>query len=154
MISVYVAGASRNLERSRGFIARVLADPNMQLTHNWVADIDAAQAIGKDGTDFSDDARSKFAETDLEGIAACDVIVFLAEEEPMSRGMWVGLGYAIALRDMEFGNDRDPVHIIVSGGARRSIFTAPPIVNHEVFDDGEAWHLLVGAVESLTSRWC
>ena len=148
MINVYVAGASRNKERARAFMDRVRAEPTMILTHDWVADIDAADAACKTDRDFDTAARLRFAEADLDGLAEADVAVFLLEAEPMSRGSYVELGYAIAVREVCGPSDIKP-RIIVSGGGRRSIFTVPGLVDHEVsYDDVEqcdaaAWHALV-----------
>lgn len=155
MIKVYVAGSSRNLERPRRFIARVLANEAMQLTHNWVPDIDAARSVGAPDDEICDERRAHFARTDLHGIDAADVVVFLMESGTSGHGSWVELGYALASAHTKW--------IIVSGGGRQSIFT-PAITGFVDFEitnaagagdfsdegnDGEAFLELEGLAESL-----
>jgi len=146
VINVYVAGASKNKERARAFMDRVRADPNMKITKDWVADIDDADAAGKADADFSDEERKAFADADINGITGADVVVLLLDETASS-GRWVELGYALCLR-VE-GTMSGVPRVIVSGGGKRSIFTAPGLVDHEVQyapgdHDGPAFAILKG----------
>jgi len=144
MINVYVAGVSRNKERARAFMDRVRAHPGMSLAIDWVEHIDAADADGKRDQDFDHEARKAYAEADLNALASSDVAVFLAESDPVGRGLWVELGYAICLRE----SDGDLLRgMIVSGGEGRSIFTslADAEVSYAVGEhDAEAFALLEG----------
>ena len=91
---------------------------------------------------------ARFARADLRAVASADVVVFLADDEIVSRGMWVELGCAISCRR----------RTIVSGGAKLSIFTAPGCVDAEllafgrhIVEDSAAWGELVrvaGLIES------
>lgn len=150
MINVYVAGASRNKERARAFMDRVRAHPAMTLAHDWVAHIDDADAAGHTDEDFGDRERFIFAAEDLAKLAEADAAVFLFEAEPVGRGSYVELGYAVALREVCDGGDARP-WILVSGGERRSIFTVAGLVDLEVpyanigdDIDAVAWHSLLG----------
>lgn len=165
MINVYVAGASRNKERARAFMDLVRAHPAMILTHDWVADIDAADIAGMTDADLDDPARAAFAEGDLNGLAEADVAVFLLEDETVSRGMYVELGYAIAVRESchEFIDERETPRpgikprIIVSGGDKQSIFTVPGLVDYEstysvvAIADEISWNALVAEAEASES---
>ena len=153
MINVYVAGASRNRERARRFILRVEEHPDMRITYNWIPDIDAAIADGVTDDKLSDADRKRYAESDLNGLAEADAAVFLMEASDVGRGSWVELGYAIAVREAE----SDPMHvIIVSGGARRSIFSAVDLVDYELTgwadneqNDGEAFEVLAELADAF-----
>lgn len=120
---VYVAGSSKDRERARRFMQRVDAHPKMAVAYDWVKDVDASHANGVQDSDLSDKQRAFFANADLEGVEECDALVLLAEHTPTGRGMWVELGYAIGLN--EHTHPDEAITIIVSGGGRRSIFTAP-----------------------------
>ena len=143
MISVYVAGSSRNTSRARAFIERVNADPRMHLTHDWTAPAVSAAANGIRDCDLTDAQRTDFALADLDAVLRADVLVVLAEAEPTGRGMWVELGFALGYNVLSVAR----IRTIVSGGARHSIFTAPPVlVDFEVpnvdGDDFEAFNIL------------
>jgi len=149
MIAVYVAGASRNRERSRRFIERVRNHPRMRITYDWIADVDAAAAAGPFDCDLDDEKRRHFADADLAGLAAADVAVFLAETTEAGRGMWVELGYAICIREAE----ADPCHsIVVSGGGRRSIFSALADVELVSLDDAANDAATFDVLEELASE--
>lgn len=138
MINVYVAGASKNWRRARDFIDRVKAHPSMRITQDWTVDVERAT---KPDHELTAEERAAFARTDLGGVAGADVLVVLLDTSVASVGRWVELGYA--LRMSEFL----PLRILVSGGGRLSIFSAPGLVDYEGpygtgSHDDDVWHVL------------
>lgn len=129
-IRVYVAGSSARKERARSFMTRVRGHAGMSVALDWIDHVDVADRAGVRDSDLPDHARARFAIADLEAVAECDALVVLAEASPTGRGMWVELGFALGLGWM----GRRPPLIVVSGGDRRSIFTAPEerLVDFEV----------------------
>ena len=110
----------------------------MAITHDWIAAVDASSAAGVTDDLLHDSVRLRLACDDMIGVDLADVLVVLAEEAPTGRGMWFELGYGCALRGR--------LTIIVSGGAKRSIFTVPGIVDHECLgddSDAQAWRVLL-----------
>ena len=136
MITVYIAGASKNVERARRFVHRVHGQADMKIAYDWTVDVDAA-VVGDHG--LTDAARTRFADNDLGAVALCDVFVGLAGDDTV--GLWVELGYAIARKDLDAN---PPPIVIVAGGGKRSIFTAPGVVDQEVSSDDEAFAILEG----------
>ena len=155
-ISVYVAGSSAKMERARAFMELVQRDERMRLTHNWVAKVDALDMPGARQSELSNVDRAKYANEDLDAVAASDVLVVLAEAKPSGVGMWVELGYALAINDAAVYDKEQRVTIIVSGGDRRSIFTAAPqLADFEVpysvaGHDGEAFAILRDISDSVS----
>ena len=129
MIGVYVAGASRDWQRAREFMDRVRAHQRMRITHDWTVSVEAATV---DDSELSANQRVGFARTDLAGVARCDALVVLLDTTVASVGRWVELGYALRMCDEV---DQSTIalgpRIIVSGGQRKSIFTAPGLVDFE-----------------------
>jgi len=156
MISVYVAGSSAKRERARFFMDQIKVHPGMRVTYDWVGDVDASKAKGVDDFQLSDVERARYANADLDGVAASDVFVLLAEERPTGRGMWVELGFVLALNEQGKDYGHDQITVIVSGGGRRSIFTAPTCgVDFEVpyrvgKHDGEAFAILEDLAAAAT----
>jgi len=144
MISVYVAGASGNKERARAFMDRVRARDDMQISYDWIADVDAAAASGVEDHALTDDDRFRYAQKDLRAICEANAMVALLGDD--SRGVWVELGYAIALKEAELDNVET---IITAGGDKRSIFTVDPMIDLECVDDDEAFAALVALAEAI-----
>lgn len=152
MHKVYVAGASKNIERTEAFLRRIYDYPNLfEVTFDWTRDVRAAMAAGRFDSDLSDEQRAVFAMTDAMAVIAADTVVVLAET-PIVSGHAIELGIAIAHRF-----EKPSKYIIVSGGGRRSIFTSPGLrpdgrsallVDAEVFDDDEAWTILYACAVS------
>lgn len=159
MLKVYVAGASKNIERAVAFMNRIRDYPNlMAITVDWTVDTfadqgwdDAAKQAGFDDAGLSDEKRAVLAMQDMTGVFEADAFVCLAET-PMSGGHPIELGIAIAQR--RIAKEAGAAYIIVSGGGRRSIFTSPwtpsdglansypLLVDAEVETDDEAWTVL------------
>jgi len=153
-VRVYVAGSARNRDRARAFFDRVRALDGAEIAIDWIDDVDASEAKGVRDRDLLPFERVEYALKDLEGVASCDVLVVLAEAEPSGRGLWVELGYALALRDERGGGGWSAVrphpHVIVSGGDRRSIFTAEGLVDCEfAYDVGGHDDKAFGALEEF-----
>lgn len=134
MTRVYVAGAVSNLRRAKSFCERVKQHPNLSLTLDWVTPYETG---GLSDLQLPEEDRIEFAWKDLESVANADVLVVLSEVRLMGRGMYVELGFALGLAN--------PPIIIVSGGGKRSIFTASGVVDYEFPDsltDDEAFDCL------------
>lgn len=147
MLSVYVAGASKNIERAEAFMARVRGNDDIfEIAYDWTKDVRAAMTAGVTDHALTDEQRAVFAMQDMEGVLKADAFVLLAET-PMSGGHPIELGMAIAQRRLS-PNEK---LIIVSGGERRSIFTSPwdpgvhagLLVDYEVQDDDFAFGRLI-----------
>lgn len=131
MINVYVGGASANLRRARRFLARVRAHPDMTVSYNWIPSVEQARREGISDEDLARKDRRNIAEGCLNGIAEADAACFLLEPDLVSRGVYVELGYALALLE----TPTDPLaFVLVSGGRRRSVFSAEGITTHEFCD--------------------
>lgn len=157
-MKIYVAGSSRNRERARRFMdtVRTVHAPGVKLeiAHDWVAEQDANEALSLWDCDLSETERARHATADFDAIETCDAFVLLAEPEATGRGMWVELGFALALTRYA---KREPL-IFVSGGERRSIFTSERLVTLEVprrIDvnacDGETFERMLPALAELAS---
>lgn len=106
---VYVAGGSHEIARCEDAI-QALKDLGHTVVHNWPAMV---RAVGSaNPADATDDMRHAWAEQDLDGVAAADILWLLMPDRE-GFGAAVELGYAI-------GSDTE---IIVSGPHQRSIFT-------------------------------
>ena len=107
-LRVYVAGASKELDRCRGAM-KMIERAGGVITLDWVAAIEA-EGLANEGLD--NEKRQRYARADFEGVGSADLIWLLAS--PLaSTGSWTELGIALALGKT----------IVVSGPAReRSIF--------------------------------
>ena len=90
---IYVAACSREKERVAGIYGQIAASSNLEVTFNWLAQIDAF-----DGTPEAqmDPRTRKFcAEADEQAIERADYLWLLAPSVGMTtRGAWFELGYA------------------------------------------------------------
>lgn len=124
-LRVYVAGESADLVRAERFIRRVQADERMRCTLDWVAEVRATRVPE---SELPNAQRLARAHADLRAIVDADVVVVLVSDVCQSRGVWVELGVCLGLREANPGNAPE---VIVSGGARQSIFTAYGLVARE-----------------------
>ena len=128
-LRAYIAGASAEADRVRHWMDQVECQPDMQLTLDWLAAIEAHGGLANQG--LSDDDREAVSAANWRAIQEADVVWLLAPQLP-SAGAWVELGLAIA---------SGRVRVLVSGPARlRSIFCA---LAEEHDSDHEAWGALV-----------
>lgn len=136
IVQVYVAGASLAASRARAFMDRIDAHPKTAVAGDWTASVRAHQDRGIAESALPSDVRALHAARDLEALAAADIFVLLAEVRLPTRGAWVELGFALALRAERArrGESLRP-YIIVAGGERKSIFTADHWPVSEYADD-------------------
>ena len=109
---VYVAGASRELERAEAFIASLRLRGH-EVTHDWTVDVRASRVAGVVDEQLSDQDAQRYAETELDAVVQAQLLVLLAPEQSTS-GAWVEYGVAIAAGL--------PI-LVVGPRARCSIFT-------------------------------
>lgn len=109
-IKVYVAGASKEIERAEKWIAK-LRELGVEVTCDW------PQAMRTHGPDhgLTLDQREAFARADYAGIKAASVVwVLRPTEENPSTGAWVEMGCAFALNKT----------VLISGAGAFCIFDA------------------------------
>ncbi len=110
---IYVAGASRELERVEAFIASARLRGH-QITHDWTVQVRSHRVAGIPDTALSDEEAADIAAGDLLAVLNAQILVLLAPAEPTT-GAWVELGCALGTR---------AIPVVVAGElARRSIFT-------------------------------
>lgn len=125
IVQVYVAGASMAVSRVRAFMDRVDAHDTTAVIGDWTPAVREHQDRGIADSSLTSDVRALHAARDLEAVAAADVFVLLAEARLPTRGAWVELGFAIAIRAERMRRGEPPrPYIVVAGGERKSIFTA------------------------------
>lgn len=110
---IYVAGASRELDRVEAFIT-VARLRGHELTHDWTVPVRASRIAGKTDADHTDEEAAAYASEDLQGIVTADAFVLLAPAEGGS-GAWAELGFAL-------GSFRGPI-LVAGEHCRRSVFT-------------------------------
>lgn len=90
--SVYVAGASKKLERAKHWMDE-LEKTGIRVTHDWTK---AVEKYGSCGAELSLAEKWFFARADLRGIDEAHVVWLLAPPvEATSIGMWIEFGYAL-----------------------------------------------------------
>lgn len=132
MRSIYVAGSSRELDRVEG-VMRALRDAAWTITHDWTADVRAAQALGLTDATLTRMERERHARADTSAIDAADVFLLLIPTTS-SIGVWFEFGYALA---------RGIRTIAAGPGAKKSIFTELATVVYRTDD---------AAIEALCGR--
>lgn len=111
---VYVAGASVELARCRTAIDSLSA-AGITVTHDWTEPV---RKYGSAGVELKPQQRAMYARLNLDGIQEANVFWLLAPSaECTGTGMWIELGYALAL-PFERG---------------RKIVVSPPISHRNVF---------------------
>lgn len=91
MLRVYVAGASREIERAESMIAALRASGRVWITHDWTVD------VRENGPDAgcSPETLRRCAKHDLDGVCEADTVVVLVPDTS-SQGVLVELGAALA----------------------------------------------------------
>ena len=131
MISIYIAGASKEMERCRRWRDAIYAAPRMSLTFDW------PQAIAQHDESFVTPAQN--AKDELQGVLRADVF-WLLRPSNHSTGAWTELGMAIVAAVYQ-DKRRE---IVVSGRGRSNIF-ADHLERYAITrcdTDEEAWTLL------------
>lgn len=90
--SIYVAGASAEIELVRGYMRR-LESAGLRIAYDWPAGIDAHGGLANEGVPNP----KKVAEGDIRGIEAATIFWLILPEKP-TIGAWVELGIALGLR--------------------------------------------------------
>jgi hypothetical protein len=125
---VYVAGASRELERCQKWIA-LLNGEGIRVTYDWTKPV---EKYGSEGSALEAHQLRMFARNDLRGIDDADIVWVLAPEAT-TVGAWVELGYAINRFTMPgYGNKRIVISPPISA---RVIFARLPVVVECATDD-------------------
>lgn len=126
-LRIYLAGAIRELERCKAWAEMIRNCDRTELSHDWIAKVDAAVAAGKlRDRDLEEALRRELAEDDLDGIRSADLVWLLAPAEK-GVGCWVELGYSLATER----------RIVVSGDHERSIFCS--LADVTTREDAVAW---------------
>ena len=130
MVSIYVAGSSRERERVGDVFRWIERNPGMKLMQNWLATIDSYGDLRE--SDLPSVIRQKHVWLDLGDVKKAKYIWLLAPTT-ITRGAWVEYGYALALQQIQ----PDRYDIIVSGPSSvETIFCA---VAKEFKTDAEAF---------------
>lgn len=128
---IYVAGATRDVERVRA-VQGYCRTAGHTITFDWTAGIEA-QTVSE-ASMFDEHARA-LAWRCLDGVRDAAVVVFCAPKYLPTRGAWVELGYAVALKR----------GIVVLGEAgRQSIFCR---LGHSFVRDD--WQVALGIEDAL-----
>ncbi len=129
MAIVYVAGASRELERVQRAFDLVEAATLLDLAHDWLK-VQAAEPVADDQLERAK-ARN-YAMGDLVQVDRADLVWLLAPNEP-TKGAWIEFGYALARGEGK--------RVVVSGSCEQSIFCA--LADEEHADDVRAFDAIV-----------
>lgn len=110
--SVYVAGASKELERCKRWIAE-LEKTGIRVTTDWTKPV---EKYGSAGLELSQPEKWFFARGNLRGIDEATLVWLLAPPlEATSVGMWIEFGYALYATN------------------RKKILVSPPVSNRCIF---------------------
>lgn len=114
---IYVAGASRELTLCSSYMSRLRAE-GLDVVSDWPEMI--AKEDGRLDADLTDAEATHYAWRDLEQVEASDILWVIIPESA-TKGMWVELGFGLALcRYRPFMPPKPS--IIVSGNYAPSIF--------------------------------
>lgn len=139
--SVYVAGASKELDRCTRWI-QALKQEGIHVTYDWT---EAVAKFGSFGTTLKDYEKRAFARADLRGVQEASLLWLLAPASTStSVGAWIELGYALRgagdFPDLAPGRKKIVVSPAVSD---RCIFALLPSVI-EFASDEEAFRAILG----------
>ena len=138
MRSIYVAGASAELDLVDRYVARLRAG-GWRVTLDWCAIVrDNGGPDRSNMVDSAERARA-IATADLDAVAEADVFWLVVPAAP-SIGCWVKIGVACAARALPCGGRPHPT-IIISADRGQTIFTALADVAFPTHDEALA-HLL------------
>ena len=137
---VYVCGGWLEREDIGAFMRRLEA-AGFEITCDWTkAEVSPTKTSD---ADLTHEDQVRFATADLEGVRNADVVWHIVAGYKGSRGAYVELGYAMALRDFYLCGTP---HIVVSGPDwRKSIFHA--LADQCFFTHEEAFVFLCKSIE-------
>lgn len=118
-MKVYLAGSSTGTNRTavKMAMAGLRGVAGIEVTHDWIASIERVEAEQGLDVGLDRDFRRECAEADLRGVRDADIVWVLIPSEG-GAGLWIELGYALALRDTFVGRPRP--RILVSPACRRA----------------------------------
>ncbi len=133
-MKIYVAASSREMDRASVAFELVKACPDLELAHDWIAQIKAVGAANPPAANY---LRRQWALKDLEAVKAAPIFWFLLPTTE-TVGAWCELT-AAAVFDM---SQRGPKRLIVTSGndSMRSIFSA--LAHRHYQTDSEAFSAL------------
>lgn len=127
-MKIYVAGASKEIEKIEGFIER-LRMAGHTITFDWTV---AVRQVG-DASPDDGDIRKASARADLDGVENCHIFWLVKPSvESTSTGAWVELGFALSFPGKT---------TIASGDNRKCIFA--DLVDREFDEHEEALRFLL-----------
>lgn len=145
-MTVYLAGASRELERVEKYAGLLVSSGLVRISHPWWSAV-KAHGVGNDHT-LERDEQAFHALTDLEGVERADVIWCLWPEG-YSAGCPLELGYALALKHSDPGR---ALGIVVSGAKSHAcIFTA--LAHYRDADDDAALYEVLRHAAKYRARF-
>lgn len=127
MTSIYVAGASAEVELVAGYIA-CLEAVGLHVTHDWTRAVRESAAAGRTDRDLLESDRVTHASVDLDAVRRAELF-WLVLPSSTSCGCWVELGAALTHRKLT----------LVSGDWRPSIFTALADRRFDRHEEALAW---------------
>lgn len=129
---IYVAASSNELARAKAAM-NALRELGHTITHDWVTEVERVGSANP--VDATLDEAAMWADEDLQGVEAAEVVWLLAPERD-GFGAGVELGYAIALGMWDM--DKQDLRIVCSGPYQRSIFTS--MADALYMSDADALH--------------
>ena len=111
--SIYVAGASTEIQRAAGWIAK-LTQEGFRVTYDWTK---AVGEFGSYGEELRDHERRMYARSDLRGVTEANIFWLLAPVGATTVGAWIEMGFALALVD----------------NTKRCIVVSPPVSEKVIF---------------------
>lgn len=143
MISIYVAGASKELTRAKDFIKALNASGLYDVVQDWPATISHA---GSANRNLDADVRKNSARDCLDAVRECEVFVFLIPDVE-TRGAWGELCAALILNKL----------VVISGctyNEDASIFCSlanVPVVNDDD-TNGQGDRINIGRTQARTDQ--
>lgn len=155
---VYVAGASKEVDRPRLWIRRLNElRPLVEVTFDWTGPVKERQVRGLVDDTLTDAVREQYATLDSQAILAAH-IVWVQASIWDSTGQWWEMGFAHGLRtafELLGSNGRDIPELIISGEAtKRCIFAWLPNVVRLPTDGYAHEYILRAALRRLPAESC
>ena len=139
-LRLYVAGASRDLGRTRAFVRQAIdayAELGLEVVHDWTVEAERSFQAGDCDATLGPVERHRRAKHCLDAVARADVFVVLLPDGE-SRGAWIELGAALMLARTR------ACRVVVSGDYRGTLFTE--LADAICEDDAEAMKWLERAI--------
>lgn len=134
MKTIYVAGASAELDLVRGYIAR-LRDAGHEITFDWTGEV--AQ-WGSSAAALTEEQRRGLAKKDIDAIMAAEVF-WLLVPSAVTQGAWIELGVALTRARLRGVEEVGFVGPVVVSGSDACIFTLLADKRFETHDEALAF---------------